>query len=109
MELNNLTAVSPIDGRYRKQVESLDQYFSEFALIKYRVLVEVEYFFFLADTNFFTLNADVRRHLRKAADDFGIDDAVVMDQSGILDNYMKMKDFFPLISQTFLYYTGQDV
>jgi adenylosuccinate lyase len=52
MELTNLSAISPIDGRYRKQVQHLDQYFSEFALIKYRVLVEIEYFLFLADKNF---------------------------------------------------------
>lgn len=44
MELNQLTAISPIDGRYRKQVESLAPYFSEFGLIKYRVRVEIEYF-----------------------------------------------------------------
>lgn len=44
MDLNVLTAISPIDGRYRSKVESLAPYFSEFALIKYRVLVEVEYF-----------------------------------------------------------------
>lgn len=44
MDLNSLTAVSPIDGRYRKQTESLDEYFSEFALIKYRFMIEVLYF-----------------------------------------------------------------
>ncbi|MBI3883340.1 MAG: adenylosuccinate lyase [Sphingobacteriales bacterium] len=44
MDLNQLTAISPIDGRYRKQLQHLDEYFSEFALIKYRVLVEIEYF-----------------------------------------------------------------
>ena len=44
MELNNLTAISPIDGRYRRQVADLAPYFSEFGLIKYRVLVEIEYF-----------------------------------------------------------------
>jgi len=44
MELSPLTAISPIDGRYRKSVEKLTDYFSEGALIKYRVLVEVEYF-----------------------------------------------------------------
>lgn len=44
MELNQLTAISPIDGRYRNSVDSLDTYFSEFALIRYRVMVEVEYF-----------------------------------------------------------------
>ena len=49
MELNTLTAVSPVDGRYRKQVADLAPYFSEFGLIKYRVLVEVEYFISLCE------------------------------------------------------------
>lgn len=49
MELNLLTAISPIDGRYRLKVENLQLYFSEFALIKYRVLVEVEYFIALCE------------------------------------------------------------
>lgn len=44
MELTSLTAISPIDGRYRSKCEPLDRYFSEFALIRYRVRVEVEYF-----------------------------------------------------------------
>jgi len=44
MELTVLTAISPIDGRYRKTTEPLDNYFSEYALFKYRVLVEVRYF-----------------------------------------------------------------
>ena len=44
MELNKLTAIAPVDGRYRNQVKKLSEYFSEYALIKYRVLVEVEYF-----------------------------------------------------------------
>jgi len=44
MELNSLTAISPVDGRYRSKTSRLDTYFSEFALIKYRVKVEVEYF-----------------------------------------------------------------
>jgi adenylosuccinate lyase len=43
-EINKLNAISPIDGRYRGQVEELAKYFSEGALIKYRVRVEVEYF-----------------------------------------------------------------
>ena len=63
MELNNLTAISPIDGRYRKQVNQLDEYFSEYALIKYRVLVEIEYFFFLADKRFFKLPIKARTAL----------------------------------------------
>ena len=44
MDLSLLTAVSPIDGRYRSKTEELGAYFSEFALIKYRVKVEIEYF-----------------------------------------------------------------
>lgn len=44
MELNNLTAISPIDGRYRHKTGDLDGYFSEYALIKYRLMVEIEYF-----------------------------------------------------------------
>ena len=44
MELSTLTAISPVDGRYRSKTSGLDMYFSEFALIRYRVKVEVEYF-----------------------------------------------------------------
>ncbi len=44
MELTTLTAISPVDGRYRSKTSGLDEYFSEFALIRYRVKVEVEYF-----------------------------------------------------------------
>lgn len=49
MELNVLTAITPIDGRYRKTTESIAKYFSEFGLIKYRVLVEIEYFITLSE------------------------------------------------------------
>lgn len=44
MQLTELTAISPVDGRYRNQVALLSQYFSEFALMKYRVYVEIQYF-----------------------------------------------------------------
>ena len=44
MVLNNLTAISPVDGRYRRVTEQLGDYFSEYALIRYRVRVEIEYF-----------------------------------------------------------------
>ena len=44
MNISELTAISPVDGRYRKKVEHLDEYFSEFGLIRARVMVEVEYF-----------------------------------------------------------------
>lgn len=49
MKLSDLTATSPIDGRYRNKTEQLSNYFSEFALIKYRVKVEVEYFIALCE------------------------------------------------------------
>ena len=49
MEFTTLTAISPVDGRYRKQTEKLGLYFSEFALIQYRVLIEIEYFIALAE------------------------------------------------------------
>ena len=49
MELSNLTAVSPIDGRYHDKTASLSEYFSEYALIRYRVRVEIEYFIALAE------------------------------------------------------------
>lgn len=49
MDLSPLTAISPVDGRYRSSVADCDRYFSEFALIKYRVLVEVEYFIALCE------------------------------------------------------------
>src|SRR5688572_22176242 len=49
MNLNSLTAISPADGRYRKQTADLAAYFSEFGLIRYRVLVEVEYFIALCE------------------------------------------------------------
>ena len=55
MDLSALTAISPLDGRYRSQLHHLDQYFSEYALIRYRLLVEVEYFIALANRKFFTL------------------------------------------------------
>ncbi|MDR1405596.1 MAG: adenylosuccinate lyase [Prevotellaceae bacterium] len=49
MELNQLTAISPVDGRYRAQLAPLAAYFSEYALMRYRLLVEVEYFIALCE------------------------------------------------------------
>ncbi|MEE4286353.1 MAG: adenylosuccinate lyase [Mariniphaga sp.] len=49
MNLNSLTAISPVDGRYQNKVENLWKYFSEYALIKYRVFVEIEYFVALCE------------------------------------------------------------
>ena len=49
MNKNQLMAVSPIDGRYKKQTENLGTYFSEYALMKYRTHVEIEYFIALCE------------------------------------------------------------
>jgi adenylosuccinate lyase len=78
MDLNTLTAISPIDGRYRRQVAALAPYLSEFALIRYRVRVEVDYFIALCQLPLPQL-ADFPAHLfpalRKVYRDFGLEDA----------------------------------
>ena len=51
MIFSTLTAISPVDGRYRNKAENLAAYFSEYALIKYRVQVEIEYFICLLYTS----------------------------------------------------------
>ncbi len=80
MELTALTAISAIDGRYRKQVQHLDEYFSEYALIKYRVQVEVEYLLFLKKKKFFELSNKKIKQLQKLTENFGLDDAQEIKQ-----------------------------
>ena len=75
MELTPLTAISAIDGRYRKQVQHLDEYFSEYGLMKYRVLVEIEYLLFLEKKKFFSLSSKSIKQLQHLAENFGPDDA----------------------------------
>ena len=75
MDLAQLTAISPIDGRYRKQLHHLDEYYSEFALIKYRVIVEVEYFLFLAEKRFFKLDVKTKNYLHELVNNFSLQDA----------------------------------
>lgn len=75
MELSPLTAISPIDGRYRKQTEHLDEFFSEYALIRARVKVEVEYFLFLEEKKFFSIAQKTKNHLQKFASNFSLADA----------------------------------
>lgn len=75
MELNPLTAISPLDGRYRRQVEHLDDYFSEYALIRYRVVVEIEYLLFLASKKFFKIPAKTATHLETLKDNFDLEKA----------------------------------
>ena len=95
MELNALTAISPIDGRYRKQLHHLDEYFSEFALMKYRVLVEVEYFLFLSSKKFFPLTAAVKTAIRAIADDFSLEDAQKIKETEAITNHdVKAVEYF---------------
>lgn len=95
MELTPLTAISPIDGRYRKQVQHLDEYFSEYALMKYRVLVEVEYFLFLADKKFFKLSGKAEKHLKKLNEEFGLEDAQEIKQIEYTTNHdVKAVEYF---------------
>jgi adenylosuccinate lyase len=95
MELNPLTAISPIDGRYRKQVQHLDEYFSEYALMKYRVMIEVEYLLFLEKKKFFKLSRKTTRHLQKLAEDFGPGDAQEIKQIEYTTNHdVKAVEYF---------------
>ena len=95
MELNPLTAISAIDGRYRKQVQHLDEYFSEYALMKYRVMIEVEYLLFLEKKKFFKLSNKTIKHLQKLAEDFGPEDAQEIKQIEYVTNHdVKAVEYF---------------
>lgn len=78
MELNSLSAISPVDGRYRKTVAFLENYFSEMALMKYRVRVETEYFISLSECGFKQfpkISNPIKNKLRKIYQDFSFEDA----------------------------------
>ena len=78
MNTNELLAVSPIDGRYKNQTQPLSPYFSEYALMKFRTHVEIEYFISLCEIPILQLKAfpkDKIETLRKVALDFTIEDA----------------------------------
>ena len=98
MELTALTATSPIDGRYRSKTESLDQYFSEYALIRYRVRVEIEYFIFLCELPLPQLAAfprDLFPTLRAIYQDFSVEDAQrVKDIEAITNHDVKAVEYF---------------
>ncbi len=98
MKLNKLTAISPVDGRYRGKTQSLAPYFSEFGLIKYRVHIEIEYFISLCelplpqlsdfDTSLFGV-------LRKVATDFTENDAEVIKEIEKTTNHdVKAVEYF---------------
>jgi adenylosuccinate lyase len=95
MELTSLTAISAIDGRYRKQVQHLDDYFSEYALMKYRVLVEIEYLQLLAQKKVFKLSAKGVKQLNHTKETFGLEDAQEIKQIEHTTNHdVKAVEYF---------------
>ncbi|MEG1540103.1 MAG: adenylosuccinate lyase [Muribaculaceae bacterium] len=98
MNLSPLTAVSPIDGRYRSKTEQLDAYFSEFALIRYRIKVEIEYFIALCELPLPQL-ADVDKSvfpsLRDVYNSFTLADAQrVKDIESVTNHDVKAVEYF---------------
>ena len=98
MELNSLTAISPLDGRYRQKLDELDLYFSEFGLIKYRIMVEIEYFIALCDIPLPQLT-DFRKEdyktLRSVYEDFSIEDAQkIKEKEKVTNHDVKAVEYF---------------
>lgn len=98
MELSPLTAVSPIDGRYRGKCEKLDLYFSEYALIRYRVRVEVEYFIALCELPLPQLagvGSDRFEALRAIYRDFSLADAQrIKEIESVTNHDVKAVEYF---------------
>ena len=91
----SLTAISPIDGRYQKQVQQLQEYYSEYALIKYRVIIEVEYLFLLADKKFLKLSSSAKQHLKKVLENFSVNDAEAIKEIERTTNHdVKAVEYF---------------
>jgi adenylosuccinate lyase len=91
----SLTAISPIDGRYSKQVQNLQEYFSEYALIKYRVIVEIEYLFLLSDKKFLKLTASAKKHLRNVIEHFSVENAEAIKEIEKTTNHdVKAVEYF---------------
>ncbi len=98
MSLSSLTAISPIDGRYRSKVEALENYYSEYALIRYRVKVEIEYFIALCNLPLPQLkgvNASLFPALRDIYGKFSVDDAQrVKDIESVTNHDVKAVEYF---------------
>ncbi len=98
MQLTELNAVSPIDGRYRSKTKSLSAYFSEEALIKYRVLVEVEYFIAMCEYNVPQLQGvdkNLFGKLRGIYENFSTEDALWIKETEKTTNHdVKAVEYF---------------
>jgi len=98
MNLNKLTAISPIDGRYRDKTDELAAFFSEYALIKYRVRVEVEYFIALCEADIPSLekvDGHLFAKLRALYENFTEEDALkIKDIEKITNHDVKAVEYF---------------
>ena len=98
MSLSSLTAISPIDGRYRGKVEILENYYSEYALIRYRVKVEIEYFIALCTLPLPQLagvDHALFGELRDIYAKFSVDDAQrVKDIESVTNHDVKAVEYF---------------
>jgi len=98
MEINALTAISPVDGRYSNKVENLWKYFSEFALIKYRVFVEIEYFIALCQIPLPQLSEvpeNQINELRKINDNFSLENASrIKEIENVTNHDVKAVEYF---------------
>ncbi len=95
MQLSPLTAVSPIDGRYHNSSKQLSAYFSEYALIRYRLHVEVEYFVMLAEKKFFKLDNKIKNQLRSLINEFSVADAEKIKETELITNHdVKAVEYF---------------
>lgn len=98
MNLSNLTAVSPVDGRYGDKTENLRKYFSEYALIKYRVFVEIEYFIALCELPLKQLKEVTGKQLdslKKVHQNFSVEDAEKVKEIEKVTNHdVKAVEYF---------------
>ena len=98
MKLSALTAISPIDGRYRNKIQELGDFFSEAALIRYRVLVEIEYFISLCQIPLPQLagfDANLYGELRKLYNNFSLEDANAIKEIEKVTNHdVKAVEYF---------------
>ncbi|NOU46841.1 MAG: adenylosuccinate lyase [Bacteroidales bacterium] len=98
MELSALSAISPIDGRYRSKVYELDEFFSELALIRYRVMVEIEYFIALCELPLPQLQSfDPAKFedLRAVYEEFTVEDAAEIKEIEAVTNHdVKAVEYF---------------
>ena len=95
MSHSSLTAISPIDGRYHNSSKQLSAYFSEYALIKYRLLVEVEYFIMLSEKKFFKADQKLKNHLGQLVNDFSVEDAASIKETEVVTNHdVKAVEYF---------------